>query len=124
MWLERGRANPSPDTEFVEVGPDETLVLEDALRNLFGMNRAEGGLRILTTGGAVTANRIVFTGAGSENGTYGSGFEAIPASVATSAGETTTLSGMVLNGNFYTNLFALGGANGTTMDLDLLDPAG
>jgi hypothetical protein len=88
------------------------------------MNRAEGALRILTTGGAVTANLIVFTGAGSEGGTYGSGFEAIPASAATSVGEMTTLTGMVLNNDFYTNLFALGGANGATMELDLLDPDG
>jgi hypothetical protein len=124
MWLERGQANPTPDTESFTVFAKETLVLVDVLRNNFGMNRAEGALRITATGGEVTANLIVFTGAGSPDGTYGSGFEGIPAGAATAAGEFTTLAGMTLNDSFYTNLFALAGASGVTMDLDLLDPDG
>jgi hypothetical protein len=32
--------------------------------------------------------------------------------------------GLVSAGDFYTNLFALAGANGATMELDLLNPAG
>jgi len=52
------------------------------------------------------------------------GVEAIPASSATSEEESTHISGMVLDDDFYTNLFALAGANGVTMDVDLLDPDG
>ena len=124
MWLERGQANPTPETETFTVFAVETLILDDVLRDIFGMSRAEGAFRITATGGEVTANLIVFTGAGSEDGTYGSGFEGIPAGAATSASETTTIAGMVLTDDFYTNLFALAGANGVTMSVDLLDVDG
>lgn len=124
MWLERGQANPNPVTENFNVSGGETLILEDVLRNNFGMNRAEGAFRITATNGVVTANLIVYTGAGSPDGTYGSGFEAIPASAATSADESTNLMGLALDSSFYTNLFALAGADGVTMDVDLLEPDG
>jgi len=123
-WLNRDPNNTNPAPEAFSVGADETLILNDVLQSVFGLNRAEGAFRITTTGGEVTANLIVFTGAGSVDGTYGSGFEAIPASSATSAGESTTLAGMILTSDFYTNLFALAGANGVIMDVDLLDPDG
>ena len=123
-WLNRDPEDTNPAPESFSVGAEETLILNDVLLSVFGLNRAEGAFRITTTGGEVTANLIVFTGAGGENGTYGSGFEGIPASSATSSGESTTLSGMVLNSDFYTNLFALSGASGVTMDVDLLDPDG
>jgi hypothetical protein len=124
MWLGRGQANLSPLTESFEVLGGETLILDDVLLNNFGMGSATGALRITAPGGEVTANLVVFTGAGSPDGTYGSGFEAIPVSSATSNGESTTLSGVVLDDDFYTNLFATAGANGVTMDVDLLDPDG
>jgi hypothetical protein len=124
MWLERGQANdPAPQTETFNLAAEETLILDDVLLNNFGMNSATGALRITATG-EVTANLIVYTGAGSPDGTYGSGFEAIPASSATSSGESTTLSGLVLDDDFYTNLFALAGVDGVTMNLELLDPNG
>jgi hypothetical protein len=123
-WLNRDQSITNPAPESYSVGAEETLILVDVLLNEFGLNRAEGAFRVTTIGGEVTANLIVFTGAGGEDGTYGSGFEGIPASSATSAGETTTLAGMVLTDDFYTNLFALAGANGVTMDVDLLDPTG
>jgi len=123
-WLNRDPSDTNPAPVAYSVGADETLILDDVLLDVFGLNRAEGAFRITTTGGEVTANLIVFTGADSDDGTYGSGFEGIPASSATSAGESTTLAGMVLTDDFYTNLFALAGANGVTMDVDLLDPDG
>jgi hypothetical protein len=123
-WLNRDPSITNPAPEAFSVAADETLILDDVLLDVFGLNRAEGAFRVTTTGGEVTANLIVFTGAGGDNGTYGSGFEGIPASSATSAGESTTLAGMVLTDDFYTNLFALAGANGVTMDVDLLDPDG
>ncbi len=123
-WLNRDPGLTNPDPEAYNLDGDETLILDDVLLNEFGLNRAEGAFRITTTGGEVTANLIVFTGVGSDNGTYGSGFEGIPASSATSAGGSTTLAGLVLTDDFYTNLFALAGSNGVTMDIDLLDPDG
>jgi hypothetical protein len=124
MWLERGQANTNPQTESFEVLAGETLILDDVIRNTFGMNNATGALRITADGGEATANLVVYTGAGSASGTYGSGFEGIPTSSATSAGESTTLSGLQLNDDFYTNLFATAGANGATIDLSLIDPNG
>jgi hypothetical protein len=123
-WLNRDPLLTNPAPVSFPVGAEATLILDDVLLDVFGLNRAEGAFRITTTGGAVTANLIVFTGAGSDDGTYGSGFEGIPASSATSSGESTTLAGMVLTDDFYTNLFALAGASGVTMDVDLLDPNG
>ena len=124
MWLERDQPNPDPVTRTFTIAAGETLILDDVIWNNFNMNRAGGAFRITCTGGEVSANLVVYTGAGSEGGTYGSGFEAIPASSATSAGEATHVAGVVLNDAFYTNLFALAGANGVTMDVDYLDPDG
>lgn len=123
-WLNRDPDLTNPAPESFAVGAEETLILNDVLQTVFGLNRAEGAFRITTTGGEVTANLVVYTGAGSEDGTYGSGFEGIPASSATSAGESTTIAGLILNDSFRTNLFGLAGANGVTMDIDLLDPNG
>jgi len=124
-WLERDQANPMPASRSFTIGPDDTLILEDVLANNFGMNNAAGAFRITAIGGEVTANLLVFTGFNDPvGGTYGSGFEAIPASSATRAGESTTVMGLVSNSSFYTNIFALAGADGVTMDLDLLDPNG
>jgi hypothetical protein len=94
--------------------------------NTFNKNRAFGAFRITSTGGPVTANLIALAVIDDEDGrrTLGSGFEGIPASAATSAGEETYLMGMSSTADFRTNLFALSGAGGVTMDLDLLDPDG
>ena len=125
LWLVRDQANPTPDTRTFSIGPDETLILDDVLLNNFGLNRADGAFRITVSGGEVTANLIVFSGFNDpDGGTFGSGFEAIPASAATGAGESTTVMGLASTSSFYTNIFALAGANGVTMDLDLLDPDG
>jgi len=123
-WFHRDPLLTNPAPASFPVAADETLILDDVILDVFGYSRASGAIRLTTTGGQVTANLIVFTGAGSEDGTYGSGFEAIPASAATSAGEFTNIMGMVLDSAFYTNLFALAGASGVTMDIDLVDPDG
>ena len=128
FWLVRDQANPTPVSRTFSIGPDETLVLDDVLLNEFGMNDdddAEGAFRITATGGEITANLIVFSGFDDpDGGTVGAGFEAIPASAATGAGESTTVMGLASTTAFSTNIFALAGANGVTMDLDLLDTAG
>ena len=125
LWLEQNQANPNPVSRTFSVGPDETLILDDVILNDFGMSNAGGAMRITATGGEVTANLLVFAGFSDPvGGTFGSGFEAIPASAATGVGESTTLMGLASTSSFYTNVFALAGANGVTMDLDLLDPDG
>ncbi|HSN56979.1 MAG TPA: hypothetical protein VLT32_20075 [Candidatus Sulfomarinibacteraceae bacterium] len=125
LWLVRDQANPNPESRTFSIGPDDTLILVDVIRNNFGLNSGTGAFRIVSTCGEVTANLIVYAGFNDPvGGTYGSGFEAIPVSAATSAGQSTTLMGLVSAGDFYTNLFALAGASGATMELDLLNPAG
>jgi hypothetical protein len=123
-WLHRDPLLTNPAPVSYSVGADETLVLDDVILDAFGYSRASGAIRVTATGGQVTANLIVFTTRTDDGATYGSSFEGIPASSATSAGESTTLTGMVLNDDFYTNLFALAGASGATMDIDLLDTDG
>jgi hypothetical protein len=64
----------------------DTLILPDVIRNNFGLNTGTGAFRITSTGGEVTANLIVYAGFNDPvGGTYGSGFEAIPASAAIAA---------------------------------------
>lgn len=125
FWLVRDQANPDPDSRTFIIGPGETLILDDVLLEDFDMPGGEGAFRITASGGEVTANLIVYTGFDTpESGTFGSGFEAIPATAATGAGQSTTLMGLVSNSAFYTNIFALAGADGVTMHLDLLNAAG
>ena len=126
MWLIRNQANPDPEIRTFNIDPKATLILADVILETFGMSRGNGAFRITSEGGEVIANLIAVAVIEDENGsrTLGSGFEAIPASAATSAGQTTTLMGIVATSRFRTNLFATAGANGVTMELDLLDPWG
>jgi len=126
MWLVRNQANLSPETRTFEIEPKATHIMGDVILTSFGMSRGNGAFRITSEGGEVIANLIAVAVINDEYGsrTLGSGFEAIPASAATSAGQTTTLMGIVATSRFRTNLFATAGANGVTMELDLLDPWG
>ena len=126
MWLVRNQANLDPETRTFDIGPKATHILGDVILTTFGMNRGNGAFRITSEGGEVIANLIAVAVIEDENGsrTLGSGFEGIPASAATSVGQTTTLMGIVATSRFRTNLFATAGANGVTMELDLLDPWG
>jgi len=126
MWLVRNQANLEPETRTFDIEPKATHIMGDVILTSFGMNSGNGAFRITSEGGEVIANLIAVAVIEDENGsrTLGSGFEAIPASAATSAGQTTTLMGIVATTRFRTNLFATAGANGVTMELDLLDPWG
>jgi len=126
FWLERDQANPDPVSATFSIAPNETLILPDVILNTFGMNRGNGAFRVTASGGVITANLIALAVIDDEFGrrTLGSGFEAIPASSAITAGESTNLMGMTATSAFRTNLFALAGSDGVTMHLDLLDPSG
>ncbi|MCU0234939.1 MAG: hypothetical protein MUE90_13020 [Thermoanaerobaculales bacterium] len=125
LWLVRDQPNPNPESRSFAIGAADTLILSDVILTNFGLNSGTGAFRIVATGGEVTANLIVYAGFNDPvGGTFGSGFEAIPASAAISAGQSTTLMGMVSAGAFYTNLFALAGAGGATVEFELLNPAG
>jgi hypothetical protein len=126
FWLERGQANPDPVSATFSIAPNETLILPDVILETFGMNRGNGAFRITASGGVVTANLIALAVIDDEFGrrTLGSGFEAVPAAAAVSAFESTDVMGMTATADFRTNLFALAGAEGVTMHLDLLDPDG
>jgi hypothetical protein len=126
MWLVRDQANPTPETRTFGIEPRATLILADVILETFGVTRGSGAFRITSEGGDVIANLIAVAVIEDEHGsrTLGSGFEGIPASAATSAGQTTTLMGIVATSRFRTNLFATAGASGATMHLDLLDPWG
>jgi hypothetical protein len=123
LWLVRNQPNPNPESRSFTVAGGETLVLKDVIRENFGLNRGDGAFRIVATGGEVSANLLVYAPADG-GGTLGAGFEAIPANAAVQAGDTTYVMGLLNDGTFYTNVFALAGADGATMTLDLLDPDG
>ena len=125
-WLERGQANLSPVSITFNLGPDETKVLKDVVKNSFGFNKRNGAFRITASGGEVVANALIFAVDNQPlcEGTCGSGFEAVPSWAATAAGETTNIIAIVANNDFRTNFFALAGPNGASIDLTMLNPAG
>ncbi|MFV2073148.1 MAG: hypothetical protein ACC742_10920, partial [Thermoanaerobaculales bacterium] len=92
----------------------------------FGFNKRNGAFRITASGGEVVANALIFAVDNEPlcEGTCGSGFEAVPSWAATAAGETTNIIAIVANDDFRTNFFALAGANGASIDLTMLNPAG
>jgi hypothetical protein len=120
-WLVRGQPNPEPAIFDLELAPNETAVLEDVIRNSFGLGRGAGAFRIVATQ-PVVANCRIFARDG--EATYGQGFEGVPTTSATRAGTSTHAVGMSSGEAFRSNVYALAGADGASLELELLDPSG
>jgi hypothetical protein len=121
-WLVRNRANPYPASADYKLGPGEVLVLEDAVKTVFGLDQAGGALRVLADHPVVVLTRIY----NQQNGvTFGQGFEGIPRAAATTAGSSTDMIGLTNNARFRTNMvIAETSGTGATVELSLRDPSG
>jgi hypothetical protein len=121
QWLVRGQANPEPASFSLELAPQETAVLSDVIRESFGLGRGAGGFRIVASQ-PVVANCRIFGRDG--EATYGQGFEGVPTVSATRAGTATHAVGMSSGEAHRSNVYALAGADGAGLELELLDPSG
>ena len=121
-WLVRGQANTNPISVGFSLEPGETLVMTDVLSEDFGLNQAFGAFRV-TADAEVVVNSRIFSVDGDE--TFGQGFEGVPVEAATTIGNTSDIVGLShVSQMFRTNFYALAGAEGASMTLDLLDPEG
>ncbi len=103
-WLVRDQANPAPQTATRTVGAGSTLVLEDAVLDLFGVE-AGGGAVLVAAPAPVVVNAGIFNRAGGQE--FGQGFEGIPVAHAIGAGQTTHAVGTANNSAYRTNFFAV-----------------
>ena len=122
-WLERDEDNTDAEPEAFEIGPSATLVLEDVVLEVFGFDRAWGGIHVeIADGGEddgdtkqsddeppqlVVQARVYSRG--EDNETYGLGFEGIPSCGAISADgpETTHSVGASDNDDYRSNWYGI-----------------
>ncbi len=122
-WLARGRDNSEAEGETFEIAPSETLVLEDVVLEVFGFNKAWGGIHVELVEGdegeksskqdegddaGLVVNGRVYN-AGDHGETFGLGFAGVPSNAAISADgpETTHSVGVTNNGDFRSNWYGL-----------------
>ena len=122
LWLVRGQANTDPMSVPFSLQPGETLVMADVIKDDFGLNQAFGAFRVVADEEVVVNSRIY---SAKDGETYGQGFEGVPVEAATTVGMTSDIVGLShVNQVFKTNFYALAGAEGVSMLLNLLDPDG
>jgi hypothetical protein len=104
----------------IQLGPYETVVLEDVVLNLFGVDNDKGVLRVDASGGVTVTSRV-FTAAPA-GGTSGMGVRAAPGALP--AGGEVVLPGVRTLGGYRTNVAVLTGDLGNTFELELRDADG
>ena len=121
FWLVRNQGNPSPASITFSLAPGETAVLADIINADFGLASGSGAFRVTASDTVIVNSRIYATDG---SATFGQGFEGVPVPAATQTGGTATVVGLSFNDDFRTNVYATAGANGATMELQLLAPDG
>lgn len=139
-WLERGADNTGAVPVDFEIDPSATLVLEDVVKEVFGFDRAWGGLHVeiadgggddgakQTTGGTsqlVVEARVYSLAEGGE--TFGLGFEGIPsfAAISSDGPETTHSIGAGDNDDYRSNWYGVNTTEETAeVMVELLDVDG
>ncbi len=120
-WLVRGQPNPDPTFIHLTLGPRETRVLADVIGVEFGLERAGGAFRIVASQPILATCRIYATDG---DATYGQGVEGMPTTSATVTGTLTHVLGLTVTEAFRTNIYALAGETGATLEVTLLAPSG
>jgi hypothetical protein len=121
-WLVRNQANLSPAGTSYTVGPGATLVLEDILMEVLGLDNAGGAFRVVASGNVVVSSRIYNQRSGV---TFGQGLEGVPRATAMASGESTDIAGLTHNDSFRTNLILLDASgSGSNVELSLRDVDG
>jgi hypothetical protein len=121
-WLVRnqGNASPSQSIQFTLL-PGETEVMEDVIFNDFGMTSGAGAFLIEASGNVIVNCRIF---ADEAAGTLGQGFEGVPLWAFTQTGGSADTVGLERTAAFRTNVYAIAGPNGASVDLTLYRPDG
>jgi hypothetical protein len=121
FWLVRGQANTNPSSITFDLLPGQTEILDDVIFNDFALSEGEGAFRIVASG-AVMVNSRIYAVDGSQ--TYGQGFEGVPTWAATAAGDSASAVGLSVGSAFRSNVYATAGADGATIDLQVVSPSG
>jgi len=122
-WLARGQDNTEAEGEVFEILPSETLVLEDVVLEVFGFNKAWGGIHVEIVedeedkssakqdegdNPTLAVNGRVYS-AGDDGETFGLGFEGVPSNAAISADgpETTHSVGVTDDTDYRSNWYGV-----------------
>ena len=120
--LQRNAANPSPDSETLDILPGETAVLDDIIQTLFGRATFQAAFRILSDEPVVVNGAILNVAGGQE---FAQSFEGVPIGLATGAGADSIVVGMKNNADYRTNVYLIDATgSGSTTTLELLDSSG
>lgn len=125
-FLVSGTPSPTPPTYTDHLAPGETKTYENFTETLFGLPGLLGAARIQSTGDVVVSSRIYnLAPGGTPADSQGFYFAAVPASLALTSGESTTIQGVRQNADFRYNLVAVETAGASaTLRIDVLDDAG
>ena len=122
-FLDRSATSPTPVVQSIDLAPGQTLQAEDVLATIFGMDLANGALRITADAAIAVTSRIYNNGGG--GGTYGQGVDAIPTTEALGEGRSTTIFGLSQGSSARTNVIVLDTTGeGSNLEVALIDGAG
>jgi hypothetical protein len=126
-WLDRDSDNSGAAPQNFTVNAGETMVIADVVQSVFGLDSANGALRIVAGDEVMVNSRIYNQADGGE--TFGQGFEGVPGPMSIPAGSSTDFLGLADTGNgqgsFRTNIFAVNTDAGTTeITFSLRDTSG
>lgn len=122
-WIQREVDSRGAPAVAFTLGPEGSLVLDDAVLAVFGLAEAAGAIRVSADREVVVTARIWNAGGGP--GSRGQGFEGVPAGAAVAAGGLTHVVALRQDGGFRSNLFAVNpGAVRAVLRFELLDPSG
>ena len=103
--LQRGQSNVAPQQQTFTVGPGETLLMRDALLELFNASDVVGALRFECASQIVVSSRIFNDPGAGLAESQGQFFAAMPADLAITTGESTDIPGITqpADGSFRCN---------------------
>jgi len=102
-YLKKNHDNPAPVNASVILQAGQQLLLTDVFSSLFGLESANGALRIITSHPDVKVTSRTYNAAGA-NGTYGQFIPAFDGSAATVPGLPAVLTQLQQNDAFRTNI--------------------
>jgi hypothetical protein len=114
-YLRKRQPNTDPANQSFTVAPAEQIMLEDVFDSLFGLDRANGALRVTAQNPNVKTTSRTYNSEG-ESGTYGQFIPALTELTAVVSGRPGALPQLQENASFRTNVGAL---NLTDQTLDL-----
>jgi hypothetical protein len=116
-YLRKRQANPNPANQSFTLAAGEQVMLEDVFDTMFGLDRANGALRVTAQNPNVKSTSRTYNAEG-EAGTYGQFIPAITELTAVVSGRPGGLLQLQENASFRTNVGVLNLA-GESVDLEI-----